>query len=149
MRWKKKLSKKIFSRSSHAFSQILPRSLFQTGFFPFLIFYWIHYFLLNTLFSIEIVYLFRSNILLNWIYKCFFSFFRNYILQMYFIQNYILVALSVTIALGQVDFNYHNYDQFTSLLNNYANKYPTKTFLYSIGKSVDGKSILFIELFFT
>jgi hypothetical protein len=37
-----------------------------------------------------------------------------------------------------LDFNYHNYAQFTSLLKNYSINFPDKTYLYSIGQSVQG-----------
>jgi hypothetical protein len=37
-----------------------------------------------------------------------------------------------------LDFKYHNYAQITSLLKNYSSSFPTKTYLYSIGKNVQG-----------
>ena len=38
----------------------------------------------------------------------------------------------------QFDYGYHNYAQFTAVLQQYANKFPSKAYLYSIGKSVKG-----------
>lgn len=38
-------------------------------------------------------------------------------------------------------FTYHNYNDLTKLMNDYASKFPTKTYLYSIGKSVQGRDL--------
>lgn len=40
-----------------------------------------------------------------------------------------------------LDFNYHNYTQLTSILQSYAIKYPTKTYLYSIGQSFEKREL--------
>ena len=45
------------------------------------------------------------------------------------------------IEVANLDFGYHNYDKFTSLLKNYSLNFPAKTNLYSIGQSVQGKGI--------
>lgn len=61
---------------------------------------------------------------------------------MQFTFNLVLIILFKTISTQQeisnLDFNYHNYDQFTLVLKNYSQWYPTKTYLYSIGQSVQG-----------
>lgn len=42
---------------------------------------------------------------------------------------------------SNVDFNYHNYDQLTSLLYKYNTTYPHLTQLYTIGKSAQGEKL--------
>ena len=48
--------------------------------------------------------------------------------------NHIIFSL----ADASVGFVYHDYDKLTRIMKNYAKKYPHKTYLYSIGKSVEG-----------
>ena len=52
----------------------------------------------------------------------------------------------ITLIKSDLDFGYHNYDSFTSILKNYASKYPTKTYLYSIGKSVQNRELWVLAL---
>lgn len=40
-----------------------------------------------------------------------------------------------------LDYVYHNYEQLTTILKDYAAKYPSKTYLYSIGKSVQNREL--------
>lgn len=49
-----------------------------------------------------------------------------------------ILLVSFKFVASELDFNYHNYDQFTLVLKNYSINYPTKTYLHSIGKSVQG-----------
>jgi hypothetical protein len=41
-----------------------------------------------------------------------------------------------------LDFKYHNYDKLTKFLRTTSSKFPNLTALYSIGKSVQGKSVI-------
>ena len=47
---------------------------------------------------------------------------------------------------GLVDSGYHNYDKLTKFMNDLAAKFPTKTHLYSIGKSVQGRELWTIAI---
>lgn len=54
-----------------------------------------------------------------------------------------LVIFNLTLVitcLKALEFKYHNYDDLTGILTKYATDYSNKTYLYSIGKSVQGKS---------
>jgi hypothetical protein len=46
----------------------------------------------------------------------------------------------------ELDFDYHNYESLTSILKNYSKIYPTKTYLYSIGSSVQNRSLWVIAI---
>lgn len=51
----------------------------------------------------------------------------------------ILLFVGLKINLSEaVDIKYQNYNQTTELLKKYALDYPKQTYLYSIGKSVEG-----------
>lgn len=52
-----------------------------------------------------------------------------------------ILLLSVCWASSSVDYVYHNYERLSSILKDYSVKYPTKTFLYSIGKSVEKRDL--------
>lgn len=55
-----------------------------------------------------------------------------------------IILITVTTMSSRCDmakYEYHNYVQLTKLLKNFAAKYPTKTHLYSIGKSVKGRNL--------
>lgn len=58
---------------------------------------------------------------------------------------HVMVLAAVWLAqLAQCDsatFEYHNYTQFTKFLKDLTVKYPTKTYLYSIGKSIEGRDL--------
>jgi hypothetical protein len=58
----------------------------------------------------------------------------------------IVGILAVNLASSDLDFGYHDYASFTSILQSYAQKYPTKTYLYSIGKSVQNRDLWVIAL---
>lgn len=51
-----------------------------------------------------------------------------------------VILLSACLA-NSLDYVYHNYEQLTSILKDYSVKYPTKTYLYSIGKSVQNREL--------
>ena len=36
-----------------------------------------------------------------------------------------------------LNFTYHNYDNLTNLLHSYNHQYPNKTYLYSIGRTIE------------
>lgn len=40
-----------------------------------------------------------------------------------------------------LDFKYHHYDELTALLHKYNRQYPHLTYLYSIGKSTQGRDL--------
>ena len=40
--------------------------------------------------------------------------------------------------LAALDYKYHSYNDITNLLKKYASDFPSKTYLYSIGKSIQG-----------
>ena len=56
------------------------------------------------------------------------------------IVYFILLNCSSLIR-GQFDYSYHDYVTFSAQLKAYAARFPTKTYLYSIGKSVQGRSL--------
>jgi hypothetical protein len=58
----------------------------------------------------------------------------------------ILLFVLTSCSFAALDFGYHNYVSFTSILKNYASKYPTKTYLYSIGKSVQNRELWVLAL---
>ena len=62
------------------------------------------------------------------------------ILEIFLLITFIVRAQS-TLAYG-----YYNYDELTTLLKNYASQYPTKTYLYSIGKTVQGRDMWVLAL---
>jgi carboxypeptidase M len=47
----------------------------------------------------------------------------------------------LSIVAGQPGFVYHNYTSFTALLRNYEASFANKAYLYSIGKSVQGREL--------
>lgn len=51
---------------------------------------------------------------------------------------YLLAVQYVRGASSNIDFNYHNHEEMTSILNNLNQQYPDLTALYSVGKSVEG-----------
>lgn len=52
---------------------------------------------------------------------------------------YLLAVQYVRGVSSNIDFNYHNHDEMTSILNNLNQQYPDLTALYSVGKSVEGR----------
>ena len=56
---------------------------------------------------------------------------------------YLLAVQYVRGASSNIDFNYHNHDEMTSILNNLNQQYPDLTALYSVGKSVEGMQSVF------
>ncbi len=46
----------------------------------------------------------------------------------------------------ELQFTYHNHDSLTSILKQFASDYPTKTYLYSIGKSVQNRELWVLAL---
>ena len=46
-----------------------------------------------------------------------------------------------------VDFTYHSYENMTKILKSFNQNFPNKTYLYSIGKTVEG--ILCFKKFFS
>ena len=57
-----------------------------------------------------------------------------------------LLVLLPPLLEGGVTFQHHNYDEMTKLLKAYAEKYPTITRLYSIGKSIKGRELWVMEI---
>lgn len=51
---------------------------------------------------------------------------------------YLLAVQYVRGVSSNIDFNYHNHDELTAILNNLNQQYPDLTALYSVGKSVEG-----------
>ena len=45
-----------------------------------------------------------------------------------------------------VDFSHHDYNQMTDILNRFAQRYPTITQLYSVGKSVENRTLWVLEI---
>jgi murein tripeptide amidase MpaA len=54
---------------------------------------------------------------------------------------FISIHLSLSAEISTTDFGYHHYNDLSSLLRNYSVRFPTKTHLYSIGKSVQGRDL--------
>ncbi len=52
--------------------------------------------------------------------------------------NKVIFLFRIIIAQSQIEYFYHNHNNVTDILTDFATKYPTKTYLYSIGKSVLG-----------
>jgi hypothetical protein len=48
--------------------------------------------------------------------------------------------------LTKLEFVYHSYENLTNILKFYSKSYPTKTFLYSIGKSVENRELWVLAL---
>ena len=63
-----------------------------------------------------------------------------------FIVHFFLLTILTKYYSCSLDFNYHNYTQLTQVLQKYANTYPTKTYLYSIGQSVMGRQLWVLAL---
>ena len=47
---------------------------------------------------------------------------------------------------GQLSFGYHNYENFTAALKGFAQRYPTKCHLYTIGKTIEYRDIWVMAL---
>jgi carboxypeptidase M len=47
---------------------------------------------------------------------------------------------------NQLEFIYHNYEHLTNILKSYASNYPTKAYLYTIGKSVQKRELWVLAL---
>jgi murein tripeptide amidase MpaA len=52
-----------------------------------------------------------------------------------------IVYLLINLSRGEFDYSYHDYATFTAQLKAYSVRFPTKTYLYSIGKSVQGRDL--------
>jgi hypothetical protein len=63
----------------------------------------------------------------------------------FFVHFFVFICLTKHLNC-KLDFNYHNYTQLTKVLQQYANTYPTKTYLYSIGQSVMGRQLWVLAL---
>ena len=49
------------------------------------------------------------------------------------------LAANLVALVASLDSTYHNYTELTSYLHNVHQQYPNITYLYSIGKSVEGE----------
>lgn len=61
--------------------------------------------------------------------------------MLYLRLDYYVAIVCVYVRVCCLEYDYHSYDEYTQLLTDYANKYPNKTHLYSIGKSVMGREL--------
>ncbi|GBN93533.1 hypothetical protein AVEN_35780-1 [Araneus ventricosus] len=66
---------------------------------------------------------------------------------MWYISGFLVVVLYLYLSAIQyvrgiqVDFSYHNYEHMTKLLQDISREHPDFALLYSIGKSVQGRSV--------
>lgn len=58
---------------------------------------------------------------------------------------FILIKL-VNCEVSTLNYEYHNYDSFTAILKSYVKNFPNKTYLYSIGQSVQGRELWVINI---
>lgn len=58
-----------------------------------------------------------------------------------FVYSISLIALIYVKSSIGLDYTYHNYNKLNLILKEYTIKHPTKTFLYSIGKTVENRDI--------
>lgn len=56
-------------------------------------------------------------------------------------QSLVAILLLAQNIMSAVPFQYHNHEQLTTFLKDLAAKYPTKTYLYSIGKTVQNRDL--------
>ena len=61
-------------------------------------------------------------------------------------MNYKLISLLILSfhlkqSLCVLNFEYHSYDELTDILKSFIVNYPTKAYLYSIGKSVQNREL--------
>lgn len=63
----------------------------------------------------------------------------------YFLVVLFINHITSSLAVDSVGFNYHNYDNLTRVMKSFAEKFPDKTYLYSIGKSVEGFFLFYVN----
>ena len=56
-------------------------------------------------------------------------------LTLILISSYLFINNNAHYA--ALNFTYHNYDNLTNLLHSYSHQYPNKTYLYSIGRTIE------------
>ncbi|XP_038057399.1 carboxypeptidase D-like [Patiria miniata] len=70
------------------------------------------------------------------------SSFKKHLVTMATVHCLLLLALvPFATAVPQIQHEYHNYEQLTSLMSSLADAYPSKTHLYSIGTSVQNREL--------
>ncbi len=73
---------------------------------------------------------------------------KQFFSEMLFLKvAFVYFGLFISIAESNISsLEYHNYTDLTSILFSYAQKYPDKTYLYTIGKSVQNRELWVMAL---
>lgn len=62
------------------------------------------------------------------------------------VYSLVLIFFAFQNAQASLNAEYHNYNSLTTLLQNYVTQFPTKAYLYSIGKSVQNRDLWVIAI---